>query len=77
MDYELLSLIPALLTIVIALLTHRVALALFAGVLGGAFVLAGYHPLLFLKGSFEYLLIAFGDIDWLILLMLWPPWPVL
>lgn len=63
MDYELLSLVPALLTIVIALLTHRIALALFAGVLGGAFVLAGFQPLLFLKGSFEYMLIAFGNTD--------------
>ncbi|MBS3770164.1 MAG: Na+/H+ antiporter NhaC family protein [Bacteroidales bacterium] len=63
MDYEILSLIPALLTIAIALLTHRVALALFVGVLGGAIVLAGYQPLLFLRGSFEYMLIAFGDIE--------------
>lgn len=61
MDYELLSLVPAVLTIIIALLTQRVALALFIGVLGGAFVLAGYQPLSFLENSFEYLLIAFGD----------------
>ena len=61
MDYALLSLVPAFLTIVIALLTHRVALALFTGVMGGAFVLAGYQLIPFLKGSFEFMLIAFGD----------------
>ena len=61
MDYGLLSLIPAAITILVALITHRVALALFAGVLGGAFVLAGYQLSGFLQDSFEYLFRAFTD----------------
>jgi len=63
MEYEFLSLIPALITIVVALATHRVALALFLGVLGGAFVLGGYQVMGFLEGSFHYLLDAFADIE--------------
>jgi Na+/H+ antiporter NhaC len=61
MEYEMLSLIPALITIVVALVTHRVALALFLGVLGGAFVLAGYRLTGFLEGSWHYLFEAFTD----------------
>jgi len=63
MEYAFLSLIPALITIVVALATHRVALALFLGVLGGAFVLGGYQMMAFLEGSIRYLLDAFTDIE--------------
>jgi len=61
MDYGFLSLMPAAITIVVALITHRVALALFAGVLGGVFVLAGYQLTGFLEESYEYLMLAFTD----------------
>jgi len=60
-DYGFLSLIPAAITIGVALVTHRVALALFAGVLGGAFVLAGYQLTAFLEDSYDYLFMAFTD----------------
>ncbi len=53
MDYKLLSLVPPLLTIFLALLTRRVGLALFTGVLGGAFVLSGYQFLPFLQHLFR------------------------
>ena len=61
MDNGFLSLIPALVTIVVALFTHRVALALFLGVLGGAFVAAGYQLTGFAADSWGYLFQAFTD----------------
>jgi Na+/H+ antiporter NhaC len=63
MNYEVLSLVPAAITILVALITHRVALALFLGVLGGAFVLSGYQLMPFLEDSSDYLLTAFTDTE--------------
>jgi len=60
---SLLSLVPALVTIVVALAWHRVALALFCGVVAGAFVLAGFHPLPALTGLGHRLFEAFTDVD--------------
>ncbi len=61
MEYEFLSLIPALITIVVALSTHRVSLALFLGIVGGALVLSRYHLPAFFENSFDFLLAAFTD----------------
>jgi Na+/H+ antiporter NhaC len=61
MDFGILSLVPAFVTILAALLTRRVALSLFLGVLAGAFVFAEYQLLDFFKHSFNYLKIAFTD----------------
>ena len=45
MEYGFLSLIPPLLTIVLALVTKNVFLALFIGIMTGSFVLCGFAPL--------------------------------
>ncbi len=63
MDFGILSLIPAFVTIVAALLTRRVALSLFLGVLAGAFVYADYQFIGFFENSFHYLKIAFTDFE--------------
>jgi Na+/H+ antiporter NhaC len=63
MEFGILSLIPALVTILSALITRRVALSLFLGVLAGAFVYADYQLLGFFENSFHYLKIAFTDFE--------------
>jgi len=63
MDFGILSLIPAFVTILAALLTRRVALSLFLGVIAGAFVVANYKLTGFFSNSFEYLKIAFTDLE--------------
>ena len=63
MDFGILSLIPAFVTILAALLTRRVALSLFLGVLAGAFVVAEYNVIDFGVNSFHYLKIAFTDLE--------------
>ena len=45
MEYGFLSLIPPLLTIVLALVTKNVFLSLFIGIMTGSFVLCGFAPL--------------------------------
>ena len=61
MEYGILSLIPALITILVALVTHRVALALFLGVLGGALVVSGFQLVGWARESFHYLAEAFTE----------------
>lgn len=61
MDYGWLTLIPALVTIVVALSTKRVALALFAGVVGGSFTLALGAFGQSLSNILNYLIISFTD----------------
>jgi Na+/H+ antiporter NhaC len=63
MDFGILSLIPALVTILAALLTRRVALSLFLGVIAGAFVVAEYNIPGFFEHSFQYLKTAFTDLE--------------
>ena len=63
MDVGILSLIPAFVTIVAALLTRKVALSLFLGVLAGAFVVAEYNLLGFAGESYHYLQVAFTDFE--------------
>ncbi len=58
--FGILSLVPAAVTIVIALSTRKVALALFAGILGGALVLAtGFMS--YLELFWKYMLVSFTD----------------
>ena len=45
MEYGFLSLVPPLLTIILALVTKNVFVALFIGIMTGAFVLNGFAPL--------------------------------
>ena len=63
MEYGILSLIPALVTIVAALLTRRVAFSLFVGIISGAFVFAEYDFSGFLDSSYRYLKVAFTDAE--------------
>jgi len=58
-----LSLVPAVVTILVALLLRKVALALFLGVVAGAFVLAEYNVLSFLSEVWHYMVISFTDIE--------------
>jgi Na+/H+ antiporter NhaC len=63
MDFGILSLIPAAVTILVALLTHRVALSLFTGIIAGAFVYAGYQLPDFAESSYHYMVVSFTDIE--------------
>ena len=64
MDYGLLSLLPALLAVVLALSTRNVVLSLFAAVWIGATMLAGWNPLAGLYGAIDpFLLDAVADRD--------------
>lgn len=63
MDFGILSLIPAFVTIISALLTRKVALSLFLGVIAGAFVIAEYNIAEFAIGSLHYLKVAFTDFE--------------
>lgn len=63
MDFGILSLVPAVVTIISALITRRVALSLFLGVIAGAFVIAQLHLGEFFVKSFQYLKIAFTDFE--------------
>ncbi len=63
MEFGLLSLIPAAVTIAVALSTKRVALALFSGIVGGAFVLTQGNILEGFVAIGEYLLISFTDME--------------
>ena len=63
MDFGILSLIPALVTIIAALLTRRVAFSLFLGVVAGAFVVAEYNIPGFFANSFHYLKEAFTETE--------------
>ncbi len=61
--FGFLSLIPAIVTIIVALSTRKVALALLLGVLAGALVFVDYVFVDFLKASWGYLKRAFTDIE--------------
>ena len=63
MGYGLLSLLPALVTIAVALAWRRVALALFCGVVAGALVMAGFHPVQGALNLVRILLGACTDVD--------------
>ena len=61
--YGFLSLAPAIVTIIVALSTRKVAIALLLGVLAGALVYVDYVLLDFLKASWGYLKQAFTDVE--------------
>ncbi len=61
MDVGFLSLIPAIVTIIVALATRKVAFALFMGIVGGAVVAGQYTIIGFFERMYEYLLISFTD----------------
>ena len=63
MEYGLLSLIPAAVTIAVALSTKRVALALLCGIVGGAFVFTHGHLGQGFLAIGEYLLVSFTDLE--------------
>ena len=64
MDYGILSLVPALLAVVLALSTRNVVLSLFAAVWAGATMLAGWNPLAGLYSAIDpFLLDAVADRD--------------
>ena len=57
-DYGWLSILPPILAIVLALLTRQVYLALFAGILLGTTILAGFNPFLGAVGAIEQLVVV-------------------
>ncbi|NJO89988.1 MAG: hypothetical protein HC831_14340 [Chloroflexia bacterium] len=59
--FGFLSLVPAIVTIIVALSTRKVAIALLLGVLAGAFVFVDYAFVDFIKASWHYLKLAFTD----------------
>lgn len=61
MDVGFLSLIPAIVTIIAALSTRKVALALFLGIVGGAIVAGSYTFFGFFEKMYDYMLISFTD----------------
>jgi tetracycline resistance efflux pump len=60
-EFGFLSLVPAIVTIIVALSTRKVAIALLLGVLAGALVFVDYAFVDFLKASWHYLKRAFTD----------------
>ena len=56
-----LSLLPALVTILIAITTHRVAWALFFGIVAGSFALSGFNIIVFGQKFLHYFILAFAD----------------
>lgn len=69
MDVGFLSLIPALVTIVVALATRRVSLALFMGIVGGAVVAGAYTVSGFFDNMYEYLKVSFTDPERLLIVL--------
>ena len=61
MEYGLLSLTPAIVTIIVALATRKVAFALFMGIVGGAIVAGSYTFGGFFEHMWEYLLVSFTE----------------
>ncbi|MCH8303482.1 MAG: hypothetical protein IH912_12080, partial [Proteobacteria bacterium] len=52
-DYGFLSVVPPLLTIVVAIYSRNVILALIIGILSGSMILTGYHPFNALLNAIE------------------------
>lgn len=61
MDVGFLSLVPAIVTIIVALATRKVALALFLGIVGGAVVAGEYAFIGFFEKMYEYMIVSFTD----------------
>ena len=52
-DYGFLSVVPPLLTIIVAIYSRNVILALIIGILSGSMIITGYNPLAALLNSVE------------------------
>lgn len=61
MEFGFLSLTPAIVTIIVALATRKVAFALFMGIVGGAVVAGDFTFAGFFDRMYEYLLISFTE----------------
>ncbi len=61
-NFGLLSLLPAFVTILVAIFSRRVALALFCGVVAGAFLVADYQIIEWVKNLFRLLSLSFTDL---------------
>ncbi|MFA8299070.1 MAG: Na+/H+ antiporter NhaC family protein [Hyphomicrobiales bacterium] len=57
------SLVPAIVTILIAVFTRKVAAALFCGILAGVAVITGFSPLEFLTQAWDFIVISFTDME--------------
>ncbi len=62
-DCGILSLVPAFITIIVAITARNVAIALFAGVAGGAFVFSSFSFTASVKNLFIYVFDAFADFE--------------
>lgn len=69
MDVGILSLIPALVTIVFALATRKVSLALFMGIVGGSIVAGEYTLTGFFEQIYQYLKVSFTDPERLLIVL--------
>ena len=63
MEPSYFSLVPAIVTIIVALATRKVALALFSGIVGGAIVMCNYSILEFGRKLLEFITASFTDIE--------------
>lgn len=57
------SVLPATVTILVAVITHRVATALFAGIAVASFMIAQYIPSVGFATLWKYILISFSDLE--------------
>ncbi|MFA8449530.1 MAG: Na+/H+ antiporter NhaC family protein [Bacteroidales bacterium] len=57
------SLVPAAVTILVAVFSRKVALALFCGIVSGALVFTGFLPLESIKSLWHYIVESFTDIE--------------
>lgn len=62
MDYGILSIIPPILALAIALWTKKVAFALMLGIFSGSLILNGWNPLIATTSSIDTLLNVFADV---------------
>lgn len=69
MEVGILSLIPALVTIVFALATRKVSLALFMGIVGGSIVAGGYTFSGFFEQIYQYIKVSFTDPERLLIVL--------
>lgn len=62
--FGILSLLPPLIAIALAILTREILLSLFLGIFSGALILANYNPLTAMFEFFELVIGKLGDPDW-------------
>jgi len=62
-DYAFYSLIPAITTIAVSVISHNVSLALFMGILSGVFVISGAAPAVIAEKTCHYAYATFADLE--------------